>query len=57
LYGKETIAVAKLIFKNILIAIHPFCPFITENIYQIMFKEQISIMNECYFEPNDKLID
>jgi valyl-tRNA synthetase len=22
-----------------------------------MFKEQISIMNECYFKPNDKLID
>ena len=56
-YSNETIMVAKYIFKNILILLHPFTPFITENIYQIMFHDQISILKESIFNPNKKQLD
>lgn len=56
-YSNETVMVAKYIFKNILILLHPFTPFITENIYQIMFHDQISILKESIFNPNKKLLD
>jgi len=49
-YSKETIAIARYIFKNILILLHPFAPFITENIYQIMFHNKTSILNETLFK-------
>jgi valyl-tRNA synthetase len=42
----ETIYVARLIFKNILIMLHPFAPFVTDYIYREMFKEQLSVMVE-----------
>lgn len=56
-YRDETIAVSKYIFKNILIMLHPFAPFITENIYQIMFHNQISILNERIFKADKCLLD
>lgn len=55
-YSKETIAIARYIFKNILILLHPFAPFITENIYQIMFHNKTSILNETLFKINKNLL-
>jgi valyl-tRNA synthetase len=42
----ETITVANVIFKNILIILHPFIPFVTEKIYLSMFADKKSIMIE-----------
>lgn len=46
----ETVHVANLIFKNILIMLHPTIPFVTEEIYHNLFKCKNSIMLETY--PN-----
>ncbi len=51
-YKKETIYTLHLIFKNILIILHPICPFITENIYQIFNYGNKSIMLESISELN-----
>jgi valyl-tRNA synthetase len=42
----ETIHVTYLIFKNLLIMLHPFVPFVSEYIYRDMFQTQKSIMLE-----------
>ncbi|MCF0124829.1 MAG: class I tRNA ligase family protein, partial [Clostridia bacterium] len=34
------------LFNNLIIVLHPFCPFITENLYQAFKQEQKSIMLE-----------
>jgi valyl-tRNA synthetase len=39
-----------MVFKNILIVLHPFAPFVTEYIYRDMYKTQPSIMLETW--PN-----
>jgi valyl-tRNA synthetase len=43
---KQTTNVINFIYKNILIMLHPFTPFVTERIYQKCFDDEISIMNE-----------
>lgn len=45
-FKKETIFTAYEIFKKILIVLHPICPFITENLYQIFKFGKQSIMLE-----------
>ncbi len=45
-YRNEIIATTLLILKNILIILHPQCPFITEEIYQMMPGSKESIMKE-----------
>lgn len=47
--NKNIINVLVYILKQILIILHPQCPFITETIYQIMFENK-SILNEKYPE-------
>jgi valyl-tRNA synthetase len=42
----ETISVANTLFKNILVMLHPFAPFVTEKIYLKMYSDQKSIMLE-----------
>jgi valyl-tRNA synthetase len=42
----ETIYVARLIFKQILIMLHPFAPFVSDFLYRSLYKEHISIMLE-----------
>lgn len=46
--------------NNILILLHPFAPFITEEIWHLLHKlpeGQESILNESYPQANEKLID
>ena len=45
-----TATVLKYVLKQILIMLHPFIPFVTEEIYQNFFKS--SIMDSVYPEPN-----
>lgn len=47
--NQNIINVLVYILKQILIILHPQCPFITETIYQIMFENK-SILNEKYPE-------
>jgi valyl-tRNA synthetase len=42
---KENQNIINYIYKQILILLHPFCPFITENIYQEIFKSKKSILD------------
>ncbi|MDR0674785.1 MAG: valine--tRNA ligase [Mycoplasmataceae bacterium] len=56
----ETIYVARLIFKQILIMLHPFAPFVSDFLYRSLYKEHISIMLETWPKiidlKNDKYI-
>ena len=45
--NQNVINVLVYVLKQILIILHPQCPFITETIYQVMFEDQ-SILNESY---------
>lgn len=61
--NQEIIYAVNLIFKNILIMLHPTIPFVSEEIYQNLYKNKISIMLENYpnnisniFSINDKKI-
>lgn len=55
---KKTLSILGYVLKNILIVLHPLCPFITEYIYQRLPHNQVSIMNETFpsieFEIQDK---
>ncbi len=42
----ESIWTLRQVFKNILIVLHPHAPFLTENIYQNLFKNKQSILLE-----------
>ncbi len=44
----ECLSVANLIFKKILVVLHPICPFITETLYQTVKEHQTSIMDERF---------
>ncbi len=44
----KTLAILGYVLKNILIVLHPICPFITEYIYLRLPHDQISIMNESF---------
>jgi valyl-tRNA synthetase len=44
----EYLTVANTIFKNILIILHPYCPFVTEKIYSNLFAAKKSIMLETF---------
>lgn len=44
----ESIFVMNYIFNKILIMLHPMIPFVTEEIYQTMYKQEKSIMLEQY---------
>jgi valyl-tRNA synthetase len=46
----QTIYIVNLIFKKILIMLHPTIPFVSEEIYQDLYKNKTSIMLENY--PN-----
>ncbi len=54
-YRNEIIATTLLILKNILIILHPQCPFITEEIYQMMPNSKESIMKEVWPTKIDNL--
>lgn len=45
-YWKQTALVSHYIFKSLLIVLHPFAPFITEQLYLTMYKDKMSIMLE-----------
>jgi valyl-tRNA synthetase len=45
---QETIFVMNHIFKQILILLHPFIPFVSEQIYQNLYKDKKSILLEVY---------
>lgn len=47
-YKDETIWTINYIFKNILIILHPHAPFLTENIYQNIYKDKESILCESW---------
>ncbi len=47
-YRNEILATTILILKNILIMLHPQCPFITEEIYQMIPGTKESIMKETW---------
>ena len=47
--------VTLLILKNILIMLHPQCPFITEEIYQMLFRNKDSIIKEKWPTKLEKL--
>ncbi len=49
-HANDVIATMLLILKNILIMLHPQCPFITEEIYQLFPDKKISILKEKW--PN-----
>ncbi|MCF0227399.1 MAG: valine--tRNA ligase, partial [Malacoplasma sp.] len=47
-YKNETICLMHKLFNNLIIVLHPFCPFITENLYQCFKHEHKSIMEESW---------
>lgn len=47
---KHVISTALFVLKNILIMLHPQCPFITENIYLMLPKAKTSILKEKWPE-------
>ena len=60
LYGKEgepilaqTRAVLLLVLKNTLICLHPFIPFVTEEIWHMLPGTQGSIMTASFFQDGD----
>jgi len=53
----QTQAVLFTVIEGILRAMHPFMPFITEEIWQKLRPDCGSIMTQPYPEANDKLID
>ncbi len=60
--NEQTINVLGYILKNILIMLHPFTPFVSEELYQCFPNKKISIMSEIYPSPinikfNDSLIN
>lgn len=44
----QTISVLGYVLKQVLILLHPFCPFVTEEIYQSLPNSYLSIMQENY---------
>ena len=45
-YKNETIYLMHKLFNNLITVLHPFCPFITENLYQAFKQPHKSIMEE-----------
>lgn len=50
-YQNETISLAYDLFRKLLIIIHPFAPFISENLYQTLPNHETSIMLESWPKP------
>ncbi len=46
MYAQNEIAVAQYVLKQILIMLHPQCPFLTEEIYSYFYNPKISILKE-----------
>ena len=54
-YKNIITSVTLLVLKNILIMLHPQCPFITEEIYQMLFRNKDSIIKEKWPTKLEKL--
>ncbi len=61
IYSQNEIAVAQYVLKQILIMLHPQCPFLTEEIYSYFYNPKNSILKEKWPEQlkvgNEKIIN